>query len=359
MLIPRDQIPQADVLNEVIRTVEAVAGGAETFQDIASILGKVERQGRYYRLAAQIIGLLDNHDNRAYLTEAGSQFIAASTLDRPELLRQAVLNTRLFQRFLLFLEAQPQGATRREVENFLAAVTQTTPAMIERRTSTVIAWASAVGIIQRHEDRYVPQFDMEASGSFIPNIRELQRAPYLETSAQAVMEVQDTTEPLLPRAGDLHEYQAVEARTTSAVEDITVLVNAAARERANDAHRQLVNLVASRIRRAGGIPRSNRFIDLAARINDRPLIFEMKSTTDDNTRSQVRSGLSQLFEYRYLQALPDAVLVLVLERPLEAGTGWLRDYIEKDRNILLLWDGDGDLYASEETQRELDFLLRG
>jgi len=146
MLIPRDQIPQADVLNEVIRTVEAVAGGAETFQDIASILGKVERQGRYYRLAAQIIGLLDNHDNRAYLTEAGSQFIAASTLDRPELLRQAVLNTRLFQRFLLFLEAQPQGATRREVENFLAAVTQTTPAMIERRTSTVIAWASAVSI---------------------------------------------------------------------------------------------------------------------------------------------------------------------------------------------------------------------
>jgi len=43
------------MLDDVIRTVEAVQGGAQSFQDIAGYIGKVDRQGRYYRLAAEIL----------------------------------------------------------------------------------------------------------------------------------------------------------------------------------------------------------------------------------------------------------------------------------------------------------------
>ena len=58
MKIPSEDVPQADLLKEVVRAVEAVAAGATTFQDIAAHFGKVERQGRYYRRAAEILGLL-------------------------------------------------------------------------------------------------------------------------------------------------------------------------------------------------------------------------------------------------------------------------------------------------------------
>ena len=44
------------LIEDVIRTADAVASGATTFGEIAQRIGKVDRQGRYYRLAAQILG---------------------------------------------------------------------------------------------------------------------------------------------------------------------------------------------------------------------------------------------------------------------------------------------------------------
>ena len=58
MRIPSSEIPQADLLQDVVRVVTAVHEGARTFQDIANYIGKVGRQGRYYRLAAEILGLI-------------------------------------------------------------------------------------------------------------------------------------------------------------------------------------------------------------------------------------------------------------------------------------------------------------
>lgn len=57
----------------------------------------------------------------------------------------------------------------------------------------------------------------------------------------------------------------------------------------------------------------------------------MKSTTDSNVKSQIRRGISQLYEYRYIENKPDASLVLVIENPLQADNNWLQDYMETDR----------------------------
>ena len=117
----------------------------------------------------------------------------------------------------------------------------------------------------------------------------------------------------------------------------------------------LVNLVAQRIRENGGVPKSNQLIDLAVRL-DREYIFEMKSTDNDNIRAQVRKGMSQLYEYRYLQNLPEANLILVLEKPLEANNSWMLEYLEIDRGINLVWDGNNELFGSEKTRTDLKFL---
>jgi hypothetical protein len=161
---------------------------------------------------------------------------------------------------------------------------------------------------------------------------------------------------LIPKAESLKEYETVVARVQNAQESISLLRDQAKSERANKEHRNLVNLVAERVRQAGAVPKSNQFVDLAAFVDERAFIFEMKSITADNARAQIRSGLSQLYEYRYLQNISEAILVLVVSRALPKAEAWMLDYMEQDRKIRLLWDGNDQLFGSQETRKELAFL---
>lgn len=165
-------------------------------------------------------------------------------------------------------------------------------------------------------------------------------------------------EPLLPSRFSLEEYKEAEARASSGARTISHLVDEAKIERANEAHRMLTNLVAARIRRAGAIPRCNNLVDLAARVKNTPFIFEVKSTNERNARDQIRRGISQLYEYRYLQNAPDAQLVLVIQRPLSSGLAWLSDYLILDRGIRLAWDGDRkNLRCPTSVAEKLHFLV--
>jgi hypothetical protein len=153
------------------------------------------------------------------------------------------------------------------------------------------------------------------------------------------------------------EYQNIEARARESKGYINVLIDDAARERAEDSHRMLTNLVAARIRTAGSIPKSNQFVDLSAAMPGGFYLFEMKSTTDKNVHGQIRRAISQLYEYRYLQDLPEAKLVVVIENPPPQEKRWIIDYVVKDRNILIAWDGDRKtLKFPAETAADLGFL---
>jgi hypothetical protein len=81
-----------------------------------------------------------------------------------------------------------------------------------------------------------------------------------------------------------------------------------------------------------------------------------RTTTEDNPHSQIRRGLSQLYEYRYIQNVQSAKLVLVIENPLPKKLGWMENYLIKDRGILLVWDGDGKFSCSPEIKGQLEFL---
>lgn len=338
MRIPSRDIPQADVLSEVVRAIEAVGAGAETFDDIAEAIGKVDRQGRYYRRAAQILGFVQNEHNRSTLTPRGRYFIA-HPVQREELLADAVLKTHLMQRALPFFEAhRKNGVRRQELTNFVAEVTEPVgPSMIPRRVSTVVGWLESIGMIYEREGRYFLRGELPAGVE--------------------IVEYEDVEEPLLPKKYDLDEYTCVAGSVRKAKGMITVMVDDAAKERAESAHRKLMEMVADRIRAAGAIPRNNPIVDLAATVKGDDFLFEMKSTTDGNVHGQIRRAISQLYEYRYLQQIPSAKLVVVIENPPPNEKKWLVDYLLKDRKLLVAWDGDyKTLHCPPEIQGELSFL---
>tara|TARA_R110002124_G_scaffold276704_1_gene447624 strand:+ start:11659 stop:12693 length:1035 start_codon:yes stop_codon:yes gene_type:complete len=340
MKVPSDQIPQADRLTDVIKTVIAVSQGARSYQDLARAIGKVDRQGRYYRKAAEIIGLIRSTGrNHSALTDLGRQFVQTDpTLSNPVLF-QGVLNSRIFQRIIPFLENNAEkGATRDEIKQFLINTADLGgPTMAPRRISSVISWLVDLNIVTEANDRY-----------------HLSTTTINERVESVAFDNVD--EPLIPSATDLSEYETVQMRSKEAEETIISYKRSAATERADNSHRRLVNLTSERIRIAGSLPKYNQLIDLATRYQNQDFIFEMKSTTEKNEKTQIRNGLSQLYEYRYLQNKPSAKLVLVIENPLSHKESWRSDYLEKDRDVYLIWDGNDQLYGNERTRNDLDFL---
>ena len=189
--------------------------------------------------------------------------------------------------------------------------------MIPRRVSTIISWLERTELLR------------EADGRFF-----LSR--HIPESV-GVVDYGESDEPLSPRRHDLNEYNEVERRVRQARGFITAQINEAARERAHDSHHMLTNLVAEKVRNAGAIPKRNPYIDLSAVVNDDLFLFEMKSTTTTNAHGQVRRAISQLYEYRYIQQVPEARLVIVIENPLPRNLGWLLDFVVTDRDLGIVW----------------------
>ncbi len=339
MKLPTSEVPQADNIEALAKAVQSVADGARTYHEIADALGYAARQGSYYRTAGQILGFLKKVErNDVKVTATGRAYLRAKGKNKKEILTQAVLNARVFQRIIPFLESKHStGLTRAELESFIGSVTHTTAKMIKRRTHTIIAWLEAINMLGPEGNKFV----LKPLPEFVP-----------------LIQYTHDEEPLLPRKFELREYSFAARRSSQAKEFIRYEVKQARRDRANEAHIRLTNLVADKVRRAGSIPRRNRLIDLAAQINRKMFLFEIKSSTPRNLTAQIRKGVSQLYEYRYLQGIPKAKLVLVVENPLTPPIRWAADYLIKDRGIFLVWDADEDnLHCLKETRSALSFLL--
>jgi hypothetical protein len=248
-----------------------------------------------------------------------------------------VLSNPLFQRLLPFLEGKGSaGASRKDLERFLGAVAELGAAsMVERRVSSYLGWLVKLGLAKIDGKRWV----LDHLPAAVPLVR-----------------YESDEEPIFPNRYDLKEYQQLAQRVASSQAAVTYFVERAKLERATTSHETLVNLMAERLRRTGAIPKANRYVDLSARWEGEDYLFEMKSTTEDNPHSQIRRGLSQLYEYRYIQGVKNAKLVLVVENPLKKEDLWLDDYLVNDRGVMLVWDGDGKFHCSSNTRQHLGFL---
>ena len=339
MRIPSRDVPQADVLTDVVKVVEGVSQGERTFQGLSRYINKVERQGRYYRRAAEILGFVENRANDSTLTTLGRQFISSRPDERRRILAQAVLTSRMMQRVIPLLESKGQaGVSRREIEQFIHTVTADTgPTMIPRRAWSVLSWLLEIGMVVERGSRYV-----------LTGLPE----------GVEIVDYTDDDEPLFPRKYDLSEYKELSENIRARGKDIAMLVDEAKRDRATSSHRMLTNMMARKIREAGAVPKRNRMIDLSARVRDRVYLFEMKSTTEDNALEQIRRGVSQLYEYRYIHQIDDPALVLVLENPLPKDHTWLIDYLLADRHIFPVWDGDRKTFrCPDRVKADLRFIF--
>ncbi len=155
MRIPSRQVPQADRLHVVVQVVEAVGSGAQTYQQIARFIDKVERQGRYYRLAAELLGFIRKvGSNRVSLTTRGYDLLSTQGEDRNRILRSAVAQIEVFERVLQLLDERPRGVTREELVAFIETIVSPVgPTMMKRRVATIMEWLNDLGMIEERSGK--------------------------------------------------------------------------------------------------------------------------------------------------------------------------------------------------------------
>jgi hypothetical protein len=335
--ISTDEIPQADTLESVIATVEAVSQGKRSFQEIAQHIGLQGRQGRYYRQAAEILGLIKKTSNKnvSALTPIGQTFLASTVKKREQILINQVLDAKVFQSVIGMMAASNGVSNRADLERSLSTlVLPTTEGMIDRRLSTILSWLETLNLIEREDNRVI-----------------------LKTIPSSInkLEISDVSIPVLPKPTDLKLFTEVNQRKIGASELIKFEVDRAKFDRANSEHERLRSLLADKIKACGEFPTWNKYVDLAVNMNGQDYIIEVK--TSQHVRSQVRRGISQLYEYRYLQARPKANLILMLEKPLSGANAWMLEYVTKDRGINVIWDDhDNELFSTPEGAANIPFL---
>ena len=147
---------------------------------------------------------------------------------------------------------------------------------------------------------------------------------------------------------------AFSGRATTAMK-----IDLVARERASKSHHSLERALAKLAKTCGFAPKYNQNIDIYFETPHGTVLSEVKSATDINFHSQVRKGISQIFEYRFLyQNLFEekVTMLLVMECKPPREKQWLVDYVGS-LGITLAWKlSDEDLIV---TTREIPKALLG
>jgi hypothetical protein len=138
-------------------------------------------------------------------------------------------------------------------------------------------------------------------------------------------------------------------KSTSAYIDLV------ARERANQSHFLLEELAARAIRSLGLAPKYNEHIDMYFVTPHGTVLAEVKSCDIGNIHSQIRKGISQLFEYRYVYRKilgRNPLLVLIIEAEPIGSKSWLIGYLQS-LDIFPIWkDASGRQLVTTSPRHE-------
>lgn len=323
--------PQADRLEQVGQVALAISKGHHADKEIESYIGldSAGRQGRYYRLAAEVLGLIINQNNYAVLTPLGEEFATLkSSTTRMECLARCLIETPVFHAALLYIHQHNPSDNQLKVwfRSFYPGAVGTA----NRRFHTFISYLRDAGLLQTS----VPKNTLKKFvGSVVKKTVPTRRGLTGRNLKQSL--------PALP--------------TTGAKGVIRVDVDAQKRERANQIHWQLVDSKSSFLDARNLEPRANKHIDLFTDDQGDVILYEMKSVDPEsgNLLSQVRKAVSQLYEYRYIYEEPNARLCIVTNHGITKKDDWLLDYLSKDRLIAYEWTTDYINFECSDRSRKI------
>jgi hypothetical protein len=161
-------------------------------------------------------------------------------------------------------------------------------------------------------------------------------SPILATDSVPLEDETIRTRPLTSPTGS---DWARRSPSTSGRRSATANIDLVARERASQSHYMLEKLLVAAAKAQSLAPKFNQNVDIYFETASGTVLAEVKSCTDNNFHSQLRKGISQLFEYRFLyQAVlgTEVTMLLLMEAIPPHDKSWLVDYV-LSLGIILAW----------------------
>lgn len=162
--MPSKYVIQADKLGNIIDVLEAIAEGPMTDGEIAKSLEITRRQGTYYRMAAESIGLIRYKEEKAELSDLG-RILVNRLMDRIEqksFLRVVVMTNPLLREIVDELEKAGRSGLRvDEIEHLVSEYSDLGGKTVSRRTGSIVKWlvflklASTDGKTVVHDQPYL------------------------------------------------------------------------------------------------------------------------------------------------------------------------------------------------------------
>ena len=150
MTIKTSDFPQADKLEQVGKVAIAVSKGNHSDDDIESYIGLESsgRQGRYYRLAAEILGLVTNETNNAILTPLGKEYSTLSSNSaRLDFLGICLIETKVFNEALRYIHKY--NPDDKKLKLWFRSLYPGATSTADRRFSTFINYINDANLVEK------------------------------------------------------------------------------------------------------------------------------------------------------------------------------------------------------------------
>lgn len=131
-----DRVPQADLLPTVRKVVEAAQRGLSTKDELSEALGISTRTARFYRIAAETLGLV-TESGRTELGKALTGTIEASD-EEADVFRQAMFESPVLRVFAWFFE--DETTTAQDLAAFMSEQFDLGMSACARRSTALRAW---------------------------------------------------------------------------------------------------------------------------------------------------------------------------------------------------------------------------
>jgi len=335
-MVTTADFPQADRLEQVGKVALAISKGHHADGEIEAFIGldSAGRQGRYYRLAAEVLGLILNQQNHAVLTPLGKEFASIDTpAAKMDFLARCLVETPVFHKALHYIHQH--NPNDRQLKLWFRSFYPGAKGTADRRFHTFICYLRDAGLLQSSTSK-------NRLKKFVGSV------------------IKQTIPPTRGLTGRKLKQFPSATPSTGAKGVIRIDVDAQKRERANQIHWNLIDSKSSFLDARKLEPRANEHIDLFADDQGDVILYEMKSVDSEsgNLLSQIRKAVAQLYEYRYIYEQPDARLCIVTNHEITKKDDWLLDYLSQDRLIAYEWTADFQNFECSDRSRKIlgDFV---